>query len=120
MIVVTTPTGNIGHHVVQHLLDAGEPLRVIVRDPAKLPQTVRDRVDIVAGSHSDAAIVDRAFEGADTVFWLCPPSRSSTPEGATSRSPGRRPRPCAATASATSLRRPISGAAPRGRTRPAS
>ncbi len=35
MIVVTTPTGNIGHHVVQHLLDAGEALRVIVRDPAK-------------------------------------------------------------------------------------
>lgn len=42
MIVVTTPTGNIGHQVVQHLLDAGEALRVIVRNPAKLPQTVRD------------------------------------------------------------------------------
>lgn len=37
MIVVTTPTGNIGRHVVRHLLDAGETVRVIARDPAKLP-----------------------------------------------------------------------------------
>ena len=44
MIVVTTPTGNIGRHVVRHLLDAGEALRLIVRDAAKLPQEVRDRV----------------------------------------------------------------------------
>ncbi len=83
MIVVTTPTGNIGHHVVQHLLDAGEALRVIVRDPAKLPRTVRDRVEIAEGSHGDAAVVDRAFQGADAVFWLCPPTPSETPAAAT-------------------------------------
>lgn len=83
MIVVTTPTGNIGHHVVQHLLDAGEALRVIVRDPAKLPQTVRDRVEVAEGSHGDAAVVDRAFQGADAVFWLCPPTPSETPAAAT-------------------------------------
>lgn len=83
MIVITTPTGNIGHHVVQHLLDAGEELRVIVRDPAKLPQAVRDKVEIFEGSHGDAAIVDRAFEGADAIFWLCPPAPSETPAAAT-------------------------------------
>ena len=83
MIVVTTPTGNIGHHVVQHLLDAGEAMRVIVRDPAKLPPTVRDRVEVVEGSHGDAAVVDRAFQGADAVFWLCPPTPSETPAAAT-------------------------------------
>lgn len=83
MIVVTTPTGNIGRHVVQHLLDAGESLRVIVRDPAKLPETIRGRVEIVEGSHGDAAIVDRAFQGADSVFWLCPPAPSATPAAAT-------------------------------------
>ena len=38
MIVVTTPTGNTGHYVVRHLLDAGEMLRLIVRDPGRLPQ----------------------------------------------------------------------------------
>ncbi len=83
MIVVTTPTGNIGHHVVQHLLDAGEALRVIVRDPNKLPKAVRDRVEIVEGSHGDSAVVDRAFQGADAVFWLCPPTPSETPAAAT-------------------------------------
>ncbi len=83
MIVVTTPTGNIGHHVVRHLLDAGEALRVIVRDPARLPPTVRDRVEVVEGSHGSAALVDRAFQGADAVFWLCPPTPSETPAAAT-------------------------------------
>ncbi len=47
MIVVTAPTGNIGHHVVQHLLDAGETARVVARDTGKLPQVVRDRVELV-------------------------------------------------------------------------
>ena len=78
MIVVTTPTGNIGHHVVQHLLDGNEAVRVILRDAGKLPQTVRDRVDIVEGSHGDAAVVDRAFDGAEAVFWVAPPTPSET------------------------------------------
>jgi len=46
---------------------------VIVRDPARLPGPVRDRVDVVAGSHGDADVVDRAFAGADAVFWVVPP-----------------------------------------------
>ena len=83
MIVVTTPTGNIGRHVVRHLLDAGEMLRLIVRDPSKLPPEVRERVEVVEGSHGDAAVVDRAFQGADAVFWLCPPVRTTTPDAQT-------------------------------------
>jgi uncharacterized protein YbjT (DUF2867 family) len=83
MIVVTTPTGNIGHHVVRHLLSAGEALRVIVRDPTRLAQTVRERVEIVEGSHDDATVVELAFRGADAVFWLCPPTPSATPAAAT-------------------------------------
>ena len=83
MIVVTTPTGNIGRHVVQHLLDAGEALRLIVRDPGKLAPAVRDRVEVVEGSHGDATVVDRAFRGADAVFWLCPPTPAATPAAAT-------------------------------------
>ena len=83
MIVVTTPTGNIGRHVVRHLLDAGEMLRLIVRDPSKLPPEVRKRVEVVEGSHGDAAVVDRAFQGADAVFWLCPPVRTTTPDAQT-------------------------------------
>lgn len=80
MIVVTAPTGQIGHHVVQDLLDDGMALRLVVRDPAKLSGDVRERVDVVQGSHGDAAVVDRAFENADAVFWLAPPDPRKTLE----------------------------------------
>ena len=83
MIVITTPTGNIGRHVVQHLLNAGEAVRVVARDPDRLPQDVRDRAEVVEGSHGDAAVIDRALQGADAVFWLCPPTPSATPEAQT-------------------------------------
>jgi uncharacterized protein YbjT (DUF2867 family) len=73
MIVVTTPTGLIGHQVLDNLLHSGEELRLIARDPSALPADVRDRLDIVEGSHGDAAVVDEAFAGADAVFWLTPP-----------------------------------------------
>ncbi|MER5549310.1 NAD(P)H-binding protein [Streptomyces sp. NPDC002589] len=86
MIVITGPTGNIGRHLLPLLLEsapaAGEELRVVVRDPARLPDAVRERVEVVTGSHGDAGIVDRAFEGADAVFWLVPPDASLTPEDA--------------------------------------
>ena len=37
MIVITAPTGNIGHQVLANVLAGDEPVRVIVRDPARLP-----------------------------------------------------------------------------------
>ena len=37
MIVLTTPTGLIGHQVLDRLLDRGQPLRVIARKPSALP-----------------------------------------------------------------------------------
>jgi uncharacterized protein YbjT (DUF2867 family) len=73
MIVITTPAGQIGSQVLGNLLDSGEELRVVVRDPAQLPADVGDSLDIVEGSHGDAAVVDKAFSGADAVFWLTPP-----------------------------------------------
>jgi uncharacterized protein YbjT (DUF2867 family) len=73
MIVITTPTGQIGSQVLRNLLDSGEELRVIVRDPSDIPSDVRKGLDIVEGSHGDAAVVDKAFSGADAVFWLTPP-----------------------------------------------
>lgn len=74
MIVITTPTGQIGSQVLAKVLDGGKPIRVIARDASKLDPTVRDRVEVVEGSHGDAEIVDRAFAGADAVFWLVPAS----------------------------------------------
>jgi uncharacterized protein YbjT (DUF2867 family) len=73
MIVITTPTGEIGSQVLENLLDTEEAIRVIARNPSALPSEARDRVEIVEGSHSDAAVVQDAFAGADAVFWLVPP-----------------------------------------------
>jgi uncharacterized protein YbjT (DUF2867 family) len=73
VIVITTPTGAIGHQVLDNLLDSGEALRVIARDPARIPTEARERVEAIEGSHGDADIVDEAFAGADAVFWLIPP-----------------------------------------------
>ena len=75
MIVVTTPTGNVGSQLLTELLSAEtEPLRVIVRDPSRLPDAVRDRVQVIVGSHDDPAVLDRALDGAQGLFWLIPPS----------------------------------------------
>jgi uncharacterized protein YbjT (DUF2867 family) len=78
MIIITTPTGAIGHQVLEHVLRAEEPVRLIVRDPSRLPSHVRERADVVQGSHSDAAVVNKAFAGADAVFWLVPPDPHAT------------------------------------------
>jgi uncharacterized protein YbjT (DUF2867 family) len=82
MIVITAPTSQIGSKLVRDLLDGGTRLRLIVRDAGKLPAAVRDRVEIVEGSHGEAAIVDRAFEGAEAPFWLAPPDVTRTQEQA--------------------------------------
>ena len=73
MIVVTTPTGQIGHQVLEDLLRHTDSVRAIVRDPARLPPQRQERIEIVKGSHGDADVVNKAFAGADSVFWLVPP-----------------------------------------------
>ncbi|MFC9662776.1 NAD(P)H-binding protein [Nocardia sp. NPDC127606] len=79
MIVITAPTGNIGRPLLAQLLDSDEELRVIARDPARLPDTARGRVEVITGSHADAPVLDRAFDGADAVFWLVPPDSARPP-----------------------------------------
>ncbi|MER6784885.1 NAD(P)H-binding protein [Streptomyces sp. NPDC000658] len=77
MIVVTTPTGQIGREVLSRLLDADQgaaAVRVIVRDPARLSPRDRERVEVVRGSHADPAVLKEACEGADRIFWLVPPT----------------------------------------------
>jgi uncharacterized protein YbjT (DUF2867 family) len=73
MIVVTAPTGAIGRQVLENVLGSGKPVRVIARDPSRLPSHMRERVEVVQGSHGDIDVVTQAFAGADAVFWLVPP-----------------------------------------------
>jgi len=73
MIVITTPTGNIGSQVLKNLLSSKEPIRVIARNPDRIAPDARKRVEVVVGSHGDGAVVNKAFDGADSVFWVVPP-----------------------------------------------
>jgi uncharacterized protein YbjT (DUF2867 family) len=73
MIVITAPTGNIGSQVPKNVLDHGLSVRVIARDPSRLPLAVRDHVEVVQGSHSDINVLNQAFASAESVFWLVPP-----------------------------------------------
>ena len=73
MIVVTTPTGAIGSHLVTQLLEAGERVRVVARHPDKLPAEVRERVEVVQGASNDESVLDQALRGAESLFHVVPP-----------------------------------------------
>lgn len=74
MILVTTPTGDIGSRVLTKLLEAKEDVRVIARDSSKLSDDVKGAVDVVMGSHADEAVICKALYGVNAVFWLPPGS----------------------------------------------
>ena len=74
MIVVATPTGQIGSQVIEKLLVAKEGVRVIARDPARLAERVRTAVEIVQGESDDEGVLMRALQGVESLFLVVPPS----------------------------------------------
>ena len=66
MILVTGATGNVGGSVVRQLLEAGEKIRALTRDPgaARLPAGV----DVVGGDLADPSTLAGAFDGIDRMF----------------------------------------------------
>lgn len=70
MILVTTPTGDIGRRVLSHLRAADVAVRVIVRDAQKLPRDAE--LDVIEGSMADSETISRALPGVTRVFWLPP------------------------------------------------
>lgn len=78
-IAVTTPTGNVGRHVVRTLLRAGHRPTVLVRDPQRLDPAVRDNVDAVAVDQGDADAVVAATTGVDALYWVTPPNTADDP-----------------------------------------
>jgi uncharacterized protein YbjT (DUF2867 family) len=73
MIVVTAPSGAIGRQILTRLVDSREKVRVIARDPSRISDGVRERIEVQVGSHGDVDVVNQAFAGAEAVFWLVPP-----------------------------------------------
>lgn len=71
-ILVTTPTGNIGRRIARELLAPEFSVRVITRDPARLPAEVRAQVEVIRGSMDDAATLRHALAGVEALFFCVP------------------------------------------------
>lgn len=84
-IAVTTPTGNVGRHVVATLVRAGVRPRVLLREPARLAPEVQDEVDAVQVDQYDADAVVAATEDIDALFWVDPPAPGEDPLAAYAR-----------------------------------
>jgi uncharacterized protein YbjT (DUF2867 family)/2-polyprenyl-3-methyl-5-hydroxy-6-metoxy-1,4-benzoquinol methylase len=67
MILVTGATGNIGSVVLDRLIEAGQKVRVLARDPAKLSK-VGGAAEVVKGDLASPETLDAAFAGADKAF----------------------------------------------------
>jgi uncharacterized protein YbjT (DUF2867 family) len=73
-VLVTGATGRVGRAVVGELLDAGVPVRALVRRPAaaRLPAAV----EIAAGDLTVPESLDAGLQGVSSVFlvWTAPPT----------------------------------------------
>ncbi|MBT2471262.1 NAD(P)H-binding protein [Streptomyces sp. ISL-66] len=78
-IAVTTPTGNVGRHVVAALVRAGVRPRVLVRDPDRLTPEIRNEVDAVPVDQYDADAVVAATHDVGALFWVDPTTGSENP-----------------------------------------
>lgn len=77
-IAITTPTGHIGHALVENLLkQGGHEVLLLCRDLSKVKQFTDRGATAVQGSQEDGEYVLRATQGADVLFWLTPPKHDA-------------------------------------------
>ncbi len=67
-VLVTGATGFLGHHLVDHLVRAGYPVRALVRAASDTRQLRELNVEQVVGDIRDAAAANRAVAGCDYVI----------------------------------------------------
>ena len=76
--LVTGATGFVGWHVARALLDRGDSVRALARDPAKLREL--SGIQGVEGDLRDSASLERAVEGCSVVFHVAADYRLWTRE----------------------------------------
>ena len=70
-VLVTGATGYIGGRLVPRLLDRGDMVRVLVRDPGRVEgRAWEDRVEVAVGDVLDAASLTKALQGIDTAYYM--------------------------------------------------
>ena len=70
MILLTGGTGYVGSHLLARLRGRGEPVRVLVRDPARHQHLATGNVGLASGDVTDPPSLAEAMQGVDTVIHL--------------------------------------------------
>ena len=78
MIAITGATGTVGKALLSTLIEAGEPVRALVRDPRLLGPN-RVRVQLAFSDLGDPHALRHALRGADTVIHLAATIRDQPP-----------------------------------------
>ena len=71
MILVTGATGSTGSQVVRALLDEGQEVRALVRDPGRARGMLGDAVELAVGDLAEPRSVRAALAGAEQLFLSC-------------------------------------------------
>jgi len=79
MFAVTGITGQVGGVVARLLLAAGHDVRAVVRDAAKGEVWAKQGCEVALADVNDQQALQHAFEGAEGVFVLLPPTFDPTP-----------------------------------------
>lgn len=79
MFAITAITGQVGGALARTLLAQGQPVRAIVRDPAKAAAWAARGCQTALADMADAAALARAFSGCEGVFVLLPPQFDPSP-----------------------------------------
>jgi uncharacterized protein YbjT (DUF2867 family) len=79
MYAVTGITGQVGGVVARLLLAAGQDVRAVVRDAAKGEVWAKQGCEVALADVNDQQALQHAFEGAEGVFVLLPPTFDPTP-----------------------------------------
>jgi dihydroflavonol-4-reductase len=67
-VLVTGATGKVGGATARALLDRGDEVRALVRDPARAADLLPTGVELAAGDVTDPASLASAVEGCELVF----------------------------------------------------
>lgn len=69
--LVTGATGYIGARLVPRLLDEGDHVRALARDPRKLAAVPwREQAEVARGDLADVDSLSEAFDGMDVIYYL--------------------------------------------------
>src|SRR5580700_4360583 len=74
MYVITGATGNTGSVVADRLLEAGQKVRVVGRDPKRLEKFTEQGAESFVADATDAGALTNAFAGAKAVYAMIPPN----------------------------------------------